>query len=136
MQIILYRNWLEGWIRARNAALPILTAEPGLTHYLEEIRRFPMLERQEEYMLGKRWREHGDRAAAHKLVTSHLRLVTKIARDYRGYGLPIPEVISEGNIGRLQAVERFGPEKGRRRAGNSVSLAREASRPAPPAYHR
>jgi len=70
---------------ARNAALPILTAEPGLTHYLEEIRRFPMLERQEEYMLGKRWREHGDRDAAHKLVTSHLRLVTKIARDYRGY---------------------------------------------------
>ena len=65
---------------ARNAALPILTAEPGLTHYLEEIRRFPMLERQEEYMLGKRWREHGDRYAAHKLVTSHLRLVTRIAR--------------------------------------------------------
>ena len=65
---------------ARTAALPILTAEPGLTHYLEEIRRFPMLERQEEYMLAKRWREHGDRDAAHKLVTSHLRLVTKIAR--------------------------------------------------------
>jgi RNA polymerase sigma-32 factor len=97
---------------ARNAALPILTAEPGLTHYLEEIRRFPMLERQEEYMLGKRWREHGDRAAAHHLVTSHLRLVTKIARDYRGYGLPIPEVISEGNVGLMQAVERFEPEKG------------------------
>jgi uncharacterized Zn-finger protein len=67
---------------ARNAALPILTAEPSLTHYLEEIRRFPMLERQEQYMLAKRWREHGDRDAAHKLVTSHLRLVTKIARDY------------------------------------------------------
>jgi RNA polymerase sigma-32 factor len=80
---------------ARNAALPILTAEPGLTHYLEEIRRFPMLERQEEYMLAKRWREHGDRDAAHKLVTSHLRLVTKIARDYRGYGLPISEAISD-----------------------------------------
>src|SRR6266851_5573695 len=93
---------------ARNAALPILTAEPGLTHYLEEIRRFPMLERQEEYMLAKRWREHGDRDAAHKLVTSHLRLVTKIARNYRGYGLPI----SEGNIGLMQAVERFEPEKG------------------------
>src|SRR5436190_11995908 len=72
---------------ARNA-LPILTAEPGLTHYLEEIRRFPMLEHPEEYMLAKRWREHGDRDAAHRLVTSHLRLVTKIARDYRGYGLP------------------------------------------------
>jgi len=66
---------------ARNAVPPILTAEPGLTHYLEKIRRFPMLERQEEYLLAKRWREHGDRDAAHKLVTSHLRLVTKIARD-------------------------------------------------------
>ena len=74
---------------APTAALPTLTAEPGFPHYLEEIRRFPMLERQEEYMLAKRWREHGDRGAAHKLVTSHLRLVTKIARDYRGYGLPI-----------------------------------------------
>src|SRR5229473_6260664 len=99
-------------IMARNAALPVLTAEPGLTHYLEEIWRFPMLERQEEYMLGKRWREHGDRDAAHKLVTSHLRLVTKIARDYRGYGLPISEAISEGNVGLMQAVERFEPEKG------------------------
>src|SRR5229473_5628924 len=97
---------------ARNAALPVLTAEPGLTHYLEEIWRFPMLERQEEYMLGKRWREHGDRDAAHKLVTSHLRLVTKIARDYSGYGLPISEAISEGNVGLMQAVERFEPEKG------------------------
>src|SRR2546429_9564316 len=101
---------------ARTAALPILTAEPGLTHYFEEIRRFPMLERQEEYMLAKRWCEHGDRDAAHKLVTSHLRLVTKIARDYRGYDLPIAEGISEGNIGLLQAVERFGPEKGFRPA--------------------
>jgi hypothetical protein len=72
---------------ARNAVPPIVTAEPGLTHYLEEIRRFPMLQRQEEYLLAKRWREHGDRDAAHKLVTSHLRLVTKIARDYRGYDL-------------------------------------------------
>src|SRR3954468_11823554 len=97
---------------ARNAALPILTAEPGLPRYLEEIRRFPMLERQEEYMLAKRWREHGDRDAAHKLVTSHLRLVTKIASGYRGYGLAISEVISEGNTGLLQAVERFEPEKG------------------------
>src|SRR6187455_984047 len=95
---------------ARNAA------EPGLTHYLEDIRRFPMLERQEEYLLAKRWREHGDRDAAHKLVTSHLRLVTKIARDYRGYGLPISEAISEGNVGLMQAVERFEPEKGFRLA--------------------
>jgi len=101
---------------ARAAALPILTAESGLIHYFEQIRRFPMLERQEEYNLAKRWREHGDHQAAHKLVTSHLRLVTKIARDYRGYGLPISEVISEGNIGLLQAVERFEPEKGFRLA--------------------
>ena len=105
---------------ARNAALPILTAEPGLTHYLEEIRRFPILERQEEYMLAKRWREHGDRDAAHKLVTSHLRLVTKIGRDYRGYGLPISEAISEGNVGLMQAVERFEPEKGFRFAAYAV----------------
>jgi RNA polymerase sigma-32 factor len=97
---------------ARRATVPILTAESGLTHYFDQIRRFPMLERQEEYMLAKRWREHGDRDAAHKLVTSHLRLVAKIASDYRGYDLPISEVISEGNIGLLQAVERFEPEKG------------------------
>src|SRR5437899_3200949 len=105
---------------ARNAALPNLTAEPGLTHYLEEIRRFPMLERQEEYLLAKRWREHGDRDAAHKLVTSHLRLVTKIARDYRGYGLPISETISEGTVGLMQAVDRFEPEKGFRFATYAV----------------
>jgi RNA polymerase sigma-32 factor len=79
-----------------------------------------MLERQEEYMLAKRWREHGDRDAAHKLVTSHLRLVTKIARDYRGYGLPISEAISEGNVGLMQAVERFEPEKGFRLATYAV----------------
>ena len=101
---------------APTAALPTLTAEPGFTHYVEEIRGFPMLERQEEYMLAKRWREHGDRGAAHKLVTSHLRLVTKIARDYRGYGLPISEAISEGNVGLMQAVKRFEPEKGFRLA--------------------
>jgi RNA polymerase sigma-32 factor len=101
---------------ARAAALPILTAESGLTHYLEEIRRFPMLEPQEEYMLAKRWREHGDRDAAHRLVTSHLRLVAKIAMGYRGYGLPISEVISEGNVGLMQAVKRFEPDKGFRLA--------------------
>src|SRR6266487_3929354 len=89
-----------------------LTAESGLTRYLEGIRRFPMLERQEEYLLAKRWRRHGDREAAHKLVTSHLRLVAKIAMGYRGYGLPISEVISEGNVGLMQALERFEPEKG------------------------
>src|ERR1700674_4844422 len=87
-------------------------AESGLTRYLEEIRRFPMLERQEEYMLAKRWRGHGDREAAHKLVTSHLRLVAKIAMGYRGYGLPISEGISEGNFGLIQPVKPFRPEKG------------------------
>jgi RNA polymerase sigma-32 factor len=106
----------EGAVMARAATLPILTAEGGLSRYLEEIRRFPMLEPQEEYMLAKRWREHGDRNAAHKLVTSHLRLVAKIAMGYRGYGLPISEVISEGNVGLMQAVKRFEPEKGFRLA--------------------
>jgi len=101
---------------ARAAALPTLTAESGLSRYLEEIRRFPMLEPQEEYMLAKSWREHGDREAAHRLVTSHLRLVAKIAMGYRGYGLPISEVISEGNVGLMQAVKRFEPEKGFRLA--------------------
>jgi RNA polymerase sigma-32 factor len=98
------------------AALPVITAESGLSRYLDEIRRFPMLEPQEEYMLAKHWREHGDRVAAHKLVTSHLRLVAKIAMGYRGYGLPIAEVISEGNVGLMQAVKRFEPEKGFRLA--------------------
>ena len=101
---------------AQTAALPILSGETGLTRYLEEIRRFPMLEPDEEYMLAKRWHEHGDRDAAHRLVTSHLRLVAKIAMGYRGYGLPIGEVISEGNVGLMQAVKRFEPEKGFRLA--------------------
>ncbi|HEY4774278.1 MAG TPA: RNA polymerase sigma factor RpoH [Xanthobacteraceae bacterium] len=101
---------------ARAAILPVLTAEAGLSRYLEEIRRFPMLEPREEYMLAKSWREHGDREAAHKLVTSHLRLVAKIAMGYRGYGLPISEVISEGNVGLMQAVKRFEPDKGFRLA--------------------
>ncbi len=101
---------------AHAAALPLITAESGLTRYLEEIRRFPMLEPQEEYMLAKSWREHGDRDAAHRLVTSHLRLVAKIAMGYRGYGLPISEVISEGNVGLMQAVKRFEPDKGFRLA--------------------
>jgi RNA polymerase sigma-32 factor len=106
----------EGAVMAHAAALPLLTAESGLTRYLEEIRRFPMLEPHEEFMLAKRWREHGDRDAAHRLVTSHLRLVAKIAMGYRGYGLPISEVISEGNVGLMQAVKRFEPEKGFRLA--------------------
>jgi RNA polymerase sigma-32 factor len=94
---------------ARAAVLPIPSAESGLSRYLEEIRRFPMLEPQEEYMLAKSWREHGDREAAHRLVTSHLRLVAKIAMGYRGYGLPISEIVSEGNVGLMQAVKRFEP---------------------------
>jgi RNA polymerase sigma-32 factor len=89
-----------------------VTAESGLSGYLRQIRRFPMLEPHEEHMLAKRWREHGDHKAAHKLVNSHLRLVARIARGYRGYGLPISDVISEGNIGLMQAIERFEPEKG------------------------
>src|SRR5712675_2410458 len=101
---------------ARATALPIISAESGLSRYLEQIRRFPMLEPQEEYMLAKSWREHGDRDAAHRLVTSHLRLVAKIAMGYRGYGLPISEVISEGNVGLMQAVKRFEPDKGFRLA--------------------
>ena len=105
---------------ARAAAGPVLRAEPGLTHYLEEIRRFPMLDPQEEYKLAKRWREDGDRDAAHKLVTSHLRLVAKIAKGYRGYGLPIADLISEGHVGLMQAAERFEPERGFRFATYAV----------------
>ncbi len=101
---------------ARSAAMPMITAEGGLSRYLEEIRRFPMLEPQQEFMLAKSWREHGDRDAAHKLVTSHLRLVAKIAMGYRGYGLPISEIVSEGNVGLMQAVKRFEPDKGFRLA--------------------
>ena len=88
----------------------------GLSRYLDEIRKFPMLEPNEEYMLAKSWQEHGDSEAAHKLVTSHLRLVARIAMGYRGYGLPIGEVISEGNVGLMQAVKRFDPERGFRLA--------------------
>jgi RNA polymerase sigma-32 factor len=101
---------------ARTATLPVLSGEAGLAHYLAEIRKFPMLEPQQEYMLARRWREHDDRDAAHQLVTSHLRLVAKIAMGYRGYGLPISEVVSEGNVGLMQAVKRFEPEKGFRLA--------------------
>src|SRR5258706_3289738 len=96
--------------------LPRLASDSGLSRYLSEIRTFPMLEPNEECMLDKRWREHEDTEAAHKLVTSHLRLVAKIAMGYRGYGLPINEVIAEGNIGLMQAVKRFEPERGFRLA--------------------
>jgi RNA polymerase sigma-32 factor len=98
------------------AATPALTPEGSLSRYLAEIRKFPMLEKDEEYMLAKRFAEHQDPDAAQKLITSHLRLVAKIAMGYRGYGLPIGEVISEGNVGLMQAVKRFDPEKGFRLA--------------------
>jgi RNA polymerase sigma-32 factor len=98
------------------ATLPSVSSEGGLARYLQEIRQFPMLQPDEEFMLAKRWKEHGDRVAAHKLVTSHLRLVAKIAMGYRGYGLPISEVVSEGNVGLMQAVKRFEPDKGFRLA--------------------
>ncbi|WP_151984506.1 RNA polymerase sigma factor RpoH [Rhizobium sp. EC-SD404] len=101
---------------ARSTLPSISSGEGGLNRYLEEIRKFPMLQPQEEYMLGKRYQEHGDREAAHRLVTSHLRLVAKIAMGYRGYGLPIGEVVSEGNVGLMQAVKKFDPERGFRLA--------------------
>jgi len=107
-------------------ALPSVAASGGLARYLEEIRRFPMLEPQEEYMLAKRWQEHEDAAAAQRLVTSHLRLVARIAMGYRGYGLPIGEVISEGNVGLMQAVKRFDPDKGFRLATYAMWWIRAA----------
>jgi len=97
-------------------ALALMTPEGGLSRYLSEIRKFPMLAKDEEFMLAKRWQEHEDPQAAHKMVTSHLRLVAKIAMGYRGYGLPIGEVISEGNVGLMQAVKKFDPDKGFRLA--------------------
>jgi RNA polymerase sigma-32 factor len=96
--------------------LPALSGDNGLQRYMQEIRQFPMLQPDEEYQLARDWREHGDRDAAHKLITSHLRLVAKIAMGYRGYGLPVSEVISEGNVGLMQAVKRFEPERGFRLA--------------------
>ena len=102
---------------ARSTSLPaIASGEGGLNRYLQEIRQFPMLAPEEEFMLAKRWKEHGDSKAAERMITSHLRLVAKIAMGYRGYGLPIGEVISEGNVGLMQAVKRFEPDKGFRLA--------------------
>ena len=98
------------------SSIPAIASESGLSRYLREIRKFPMLEANEEYMLAKRWREHEDTEAAHKLVTSHLRLVAKIAMGYRGYGLPVSELISEGHVGMMQAVKRFDPDRGFRLA--------------------
>ena len=96
--------------------VPSVSSEGGLGRYLDEIRKFPMLTADEEFMLAKRWREHGDSEAAHRLVTSHLRLVAKIAMGYRGYGLPVGELVSEGNVGMMQAVKRFDPDRGFRLA--------------------
>jgi RNA polymerase sigma-32 factor len=106
--------------------LPILSAEGGLSRYLQEIRKFPMLEPDEEYMLAKRYKEHQDPGSAQRLITSHLRLVAKIAMGYRGYGLPISEVISEGNVGLMHAVKRFEPEKGFRLATYAMWWIRAA----------
>jgi RNA polymerase sigma-32 factor len=106
--------------------VPTVASEGNLSQYLQEIRKFPMLEANEEYMLAKRWREDGDVDAAHKLVTSHLRLVAKIAMGYRGYGLPLSELISEGNVGMMQAVKRFDPERGFRLATYAMWWIRAA----------
>jgi len=103
-----------------------LSPEQGLSRYLTEIRKFPMLEKQEEFMLAKRWQEHEDTEAAEKMVTSHLRLVAKIAMGYRGYGLPMAEVISEGNVGLMQAVKKFDPDKGFRLATYAMWWIRAA----------
>ena len=106
--------------------LPTVVSESNLSRYLQEIRKFPMLEPDQEYMLAKAWREHGEVDAAHKLVTSHLRLVAKIAMGYRGYGLPLNELISEGNVGMMQAVKRFEPERGFRLATYAMWWIRAA----------
>ncbi|MFD1623501.1 RNA polymerase sigma factor RpoH [Azospirillum griseum] len=111
---------------ASGSNLPVIGAENGLSRYLQEIRKFPMLEPEKEYMLAKRWQQHEDSGAAHQLVTSHLRLVAKIAMGYRGYGLPLSELISEGNVGMMQAVKRFDPERGFRLATYAMWWIRAA----------
>lgn len=111
---------------ANTTTIPVINSESNLSRYLQEIRRFPMLTPEEEFMLGKSWRERGDIDAAHKLVTSHLRLVAKIAMGYRGYGLPLSELISEGNVGMMQAVKRFEPDRGFRLATYAMWWIRAA----------
>jgi RNA polymerase sigma-32 factor len=106
--------------------LPTLSPEGSLSQYLQDIRKFPMLEADQEYMLAKAWVEHEDKEAAHQMVTSHLRLVAKIAMGYRGYGLPVADLISEGNVGMMQAVKRFDPEKGFRLATYAMWWIRAA----------
>jgi RNA polymerase sigma-32 factor len=107
-------------------SVPSISSEGNLTRYLQEIRKFPMLEPEQEYMLAKSWKEHEDTEAAHRLVTSHLRLVAKIAMGYRGYGLPLSELISEGNVGMMQAVKRFDPDRGFRLATYAMWWIRAA----------
>src|SRR3974390_3429579 len=107
-------------------SLAVMSPEGNLARYLQEIRKFPMLAPEEEFMLAQRWRQHGDTEAAHQLVTSHLRLVAKIAMGYRGYGLPLNELISEGNVGMMQAVKRFDPERGFRLATYAMWWIRAA----------
>ena len=109
-----------------SSKLPVLSGESGLSRYLREIRRFPILTKEEEFQLAKDWLEHGDVDSEHKLVTSHLRLVAKIAMGYRGYGLPVSELISEGNIGMMQAVKRFDPDRGFRLATYAMWWIRAA----------
>jgi RNA polymerase sigma-32 factor len=111
---------------AQVPAVPVVASESNLSRYLQEIRRFPMLAEDEEFMLAKAWREYGDMESAHKLVTSHLRLVAKIAMGYRGYGLPLSELISEGNVGMMQAVKRFDPDRGFRLATYAMWWIRAA----------
>ncbi len=111
---------------ATSGNLPVIGAESNLSRYLQEIRKFPMLAPEQEYMLAKRWQEHADTDAAHQLVTSHLRLVAKIAMGYRGYGLPLSELISEGNVGMMQAVKRFDPDRGFRLATYAMWWIRAA----------
>src|SRR5437868_2236332 len=113
-------------IKMATLSVPSLSGEGNLTRYLQEIRKFPMLEPGEEYMLAKRWKEREDSEAAHRLVTSHLRLVAKIAMGYRGYGLPLSELISEGNVGMMQAVKRFDPDRGFRLATYAMWWIRAA----------
>src|SRR5215475_9525074 len=108
-------------------ALAVMSPDGGLSRYLAEIRKFPMLAKDEEFMLAKRWQEHEDPDAAHQMVTSHLRLVAKIAMGYRGYGLPVSEIVSEGNVGLMQAVKRFDPDKGFRLATYAMWWIRAAT---------
>jgi RNA polymerase sigma-32 factor len=121
---------IQGYINPKDnviasaRALPIITAQSGLSRYFEVIEWFPLLEPQEEFMLTKHWRERGDNDAGNRLITSHLRLVAKIAAGYRGYGLPAAEIIAEGNLGLMQAVKRFEPERGFRLATYAICWIR------------